>query len=204
MNIAAEINSVIRKIASTGNAHRVVLERAFATDAADLWDACTIPERLARWFEPVRGHLTPGGRYLLTLSGTEGEILRCDPPRQLAITWEYAGDVSHVDVDFIATGDRTVLRLTHQVPPDDHWETYGPAATGVGWEESLRALSLHLADADRSVAAELQDHAGNDESQDLIRRAAVAWGRADETAGTPVADAEARADRTATFYLQAT
>lgn len=202
MTIADEINSVIRKIAPSGDSHRVVLERGFDTDAADLWDACTSPQRLSRWFEPVRGDLALGGRYTLTGSGTEGDILRCEPTRHLAITWEYQGNVSHVDVDLIPAGkERTVLRLTHQVPPGDHWQTYGPAATGVGWEESLRALSLHLAGGARGATEEMEEFAGTPEGQQLTRRVADAWGRADQEAGAPVSDAQARAARTATFYL---
>lgn len=205
MNIADEINQVIRKVTTSGESHQVVLERAFDTDAADLWDACTSPERLSRWFEPVRGDLTLGGRYTLTGSGTEGDIRRCEPPRHLAITWEYQGDVSHVDVDLIAAvNGRTVLRVTHHVPPDDHWETYGPAATGVGWEESLRALSLYLADDARSTSEEMAQFASTPEGQELTRRAADAWGRVDHEAGTPASTAETRALSTAAFYLGTT
>lgn len=91
MNIADEINKVIRKIAISGEAHQVVLERVLDTDAADLWNACTTEERLSRWFEPVRGDLALGGRYTLTGSGTEGDTLGCEPPRHLAITWSTRG-----------------------------------------------------------------------------------------------------------------
>lgn len=202
MTIADEINSVIRKVKTGGAAQQVVLERAFDTDAADLWNACTSEERLARWFEPVRGDLTLGGRYTLTGSGTEGEILRCESPRHMAITWEYQGAVSHVEVDLIpATRARTVLRLTHHCPPDDHWETYGPAATGVGWEGALRALSLYLAGDPRSAPEALQEFPGTSEGQELTRRASAAWGLADQDAGTAASTAEARARRTAAFYL---
>ncbi|GAA1846472.1 SRPBCC family protein [Brevibacterium marinum] len=205
MNITDEINQVIRKVTTSGSSHQVVLERAFDTDAADLWDACTSPQRLARWFEPVRGDLTPGGRYALTDSGTEGDILRCAEPRHLAITWEYQGDVSHVDVDFIPTAnERTVLRVTHHVPPNDHWEAYGPAATGVGWEEGLRALSLHLAGGAGSAPDELEDFASTPEGPRLTRLVAAAWGWADQEAGTSESDAKARALKTAAFYLDET
>jgi uncharacterized protein YndB with AHSA1/START domain len=202
MNIAAEINKVIRKIASTGESHQVVLERVFDTDAADLWHACTSPERLSRWFEPVSGDLTLGGRYTLTGSRTEGEVLRCEPDRHLAITWEYEGNVSHVDVDLIpaATG-RTLLRVTHHCPGDDHWETYGPAATGVGWEAWLRALSLHLAGDARCAPEEMEQFACSPDGQELTRRVANAWGVVDREAGTLGTLADARADRTSAFYL---
>lgn len=202
MIIADEINMVIRKIATSGEAHQVVLERVFDTDAADLWSACTTPERLSRWFEPIRGDLAPGGRYTLTKSRTEGDILRCEPPRHLAITWEYQGNISHVDVDVIpAPGARSVLRLIHRCPPDDHWDTYGPAATGVGWEGSLRALALYLAGDPRCAPDEMEKFASTPKGQELTRRAADSWGRVDHVAGTPTRTARSRARRTAAFYL---
>lgn len=204
MNIADEINEVIRTIATSRGAHEVVLEKVFDTDAADLWNACTSEERLARWFEPVRGDLVLGGRYSLTRSGTEGDILRCEPPRHVAITWEYQGNVSHVDVDLVpAASHRTVLRLIHRCPPDDHWETYGPAATGVGWEGSLRALSWYLANDTRCAPDEMEKFARTPEGQHLTRGAADAWGRVDHEAGTPASTAQKRALRAAAFYLGA-
>ncbi|RDI44448.1 hypothetical protein [Nocardia mexicana] len=72
MNIADEINRVIRKITTSGEAHQVVLERAFDTDAADLWNACTSPERLSRWFEPLQR--VSGGKS------------RCEPCRCISPT----------------------------------------------------------------------------------------------------------------------
>lgn len=202
MNIAGEINEVIRTIATSGKSHQIALERTFDTDAIDLWNACTNPQRLSRWFEPVRGDLALGGRYTLTSSGTEGSILRCEAQHHLAITWEYEGEISYVDVDVIPTAEeRTVLRVTHHVPPGDHWETYGPGATGVGWEEGLRALSLHLAGDARSAPEETEGFASSSEGRSLTRLVANAWGRADEEAGTPASDAEGRALKTAEFYL---
>ncbi len=200
MNVAAEINRVIRKIATTGESHQVVLERVFDTDAADLWDACTDPQRLSRWFEPV--HVS-GSRYTLTGSGTEGDIRRCEPARRLAITWEYEGDISYVDVDLIPAGGRTMLRVTHHCPPGDHWETYGPAATGVGWEAWLRALAPHLAGDPRCAPEERERFARTPNGRELTRRVANAWGVVDRDQGTPGAVADARARRTSAFSLAA-
>lgn len=202
MNIADEINTVVRRITTSGEAHQVIVERVFDTDAADLWDACTNPQRLARWFEPVTGDLTLGGRYTLIRSGTEGDIRRCEPTRHLAITWEYQGSLSHVEFDLVPVEkERTVLRLTHHCPPDDHWDSYGPAAAGVGWEESLRALALHLAGDPRCDPDAMDEFAGTPEGRELTEWAAREWGRADHEAGTPENDAQARGRRTAAFYL---
>lgn len=202
MSIADEINAVIRSIRTSGESRQIVLERAFDTGATDLWDACTSVPRLSRWFEPVRGDLAVGGRYKLVRSGTEGDILRCEPSRHLAITWEYDQSVSHVDVDLIPTAQgRTVLRLTHHVLLGDHWLTYGPAAGGVGWEESLRALSLYLAGDPRCGPDQMETFAATDEGQEVTRLTADAWGWEDQQSGTAAGDAQARALRTAAFYL---
>lgn len=201
MSIANEINRVIRRLKTTSDSHQVVLERAFDTDAVDLWAACTNPQRVSRWLEPVSGDLTLGGRYTLTQSGTEGDIVRCEPPRHLSVTWEYEGDVSRVDVNLIQIGTaRTLLRVIHHVPFGEHWEAYGPGATGVGWEAWLRALSLHLdigpcRDPHESEAV-ASTHAGHE----LTHRIARAWSSVDEEAGTPAAEAKARGARTAAFY----
>lgn len=205
MNIADEINQVIRKVATSGDSQQVIVERAFDTSAADLWDACTNPERLSRWFEPVQGDLALDGRYTLTGSGTEGDILRCEPPHRLAITWEYQGDVSHVDVDLAPTNaGRVVLRITHHSPPGEHWNTYGPGSGGIGWEDSLRALSLYLAGDARCAPDEMEAFASTPEGQELTRRAADAWSRADQEAGTPASAAAMRAQRTLAAYLAMT
>ncbi|MET9711202.1 SRPBCC family protein [Nocardiopsis alba] len=202
MNIAEEINEVIRAVRTDGESHRIVLERTFETGAADLWRACTDPERLSRWFEPVRGDLTVGGRYLLTGSGTEGVIERCEPARRLAITWEYQGDVSHVEVDLVAEGaGRTVLRLTHRVPSDDHWRTYGPAAAGIGWQESVVALGLYVAGESGFSPEEMEAFSNTPEGRGAIRRAADAWALAHQESGVPVGEARACAERTIAAYL---
>ncbi|MBB3050651.1 uncharacterized protein YndB with AHSA1/START domain [Prauserella isguenensis] len=124
MNVAQQINAVLRRIAHGDGEHTVALEQTFATTADDLWHACTDPERLARWFEPVEGDLVEGGRYKLTGSGTEGTIGRCEPPHALRITWEYGGDVSSVEVDLTPADEGTTLTLRHVVPDNEHWTTY--------------------------------------------------------------------------------
>ena len=46
-----------------GKARVVTLSRVYDTTAEDLWDTCTNPERIPRWFLPVSGDLHVGGRY---------------------------------------------------------------------------------------------------------------------------------------------
>ncbi|HEY2595152.1 MAG TPA: SRPBCC domain-containing protein, partial [Chloroflexota bacterium] len=68
----------------------VTLSRTFAAPVEDVWDACTNPERIPRWFLPVSGELRLGGRYQLE-GNAGGTIERCDPPHGFRATWEFGG-----------------------------------------------------------------------------------------------------------------
>ena len=53
----------------------------------DVWDACTTAERIGRWLMPVSGDLRRlGGKYQLE-GNAGGEIVSCEPPRLLRVTW---------------------------------------------------------------------------------------------------------------------
>jgi uncharacterized protein YndB with AHSA1/START domain len=52
--------------------------RRYDAPVEDVWDACTNPERIRRWFLPLRGDLGPGGSYQLE-GNVGGEVLRCVP-----------------------------------------------------------------------------------------------------------------------------
>ena len=92
----------------------LVAGRAYPTSVEDLWDAVTSAERIPRWFLPITGQLRVAGRYQLE-GNAGGDILECEPPRRFAITWEYGGDVSWVelrlveesaDLDLLVVGSR--------------------------------------------------------------------------------------------------
>ena len=51
--------ATMRALDETRGAVRV--EDLYDTDIGDLWDACTAPERLARWIARVDGDLRVGG-----------------------------------------------------------------------------------------------------------------------------------------------
>src|ERR1700761_616940 len=89
--------------AGPGPGAAMVLRRHYAADVADVWQACTAPERLARWLTPVSGELRPGGRYQLA-GNAGGQVLRCEPPRLLVVSWE-------------ARGDQPVTRVTAELTP---------------------------------------------------------------------------------------
>src|SRR5499433_4618380 len=111
---------------------------AYDTTIDDVWDAITNPERIPRWFLPISGDLRLGGRYQLQ-GNAGGEITRCEPPRHLAVTWEFGGEVSWVKVDLTDDGKGgTHLELEHVAHVDDaRWAQFGPGAVGVGWDMTL-------------------------------------------------------------------
>jgi uncharacterized protein YndB with AHSA1/START domain len=76
----------------------VVVRRAFPAPIEDVWDACTTAERISRWFMPVTGDLRLGGKYQLE-GNAGGEMLNCEPPRLLRVTWVMGeGPASEVEM----------------------------------------------------------------------------------------------------------
>ena len=71
------------------------VEDVYDTDIDDLWDACTDPERLARWIAEVSGDLRVGGTIHASFTSTwtgPGRIEACDSPHHLLLTMEPSTD----------------------------------------------------------------------------------------------------------------
>jgi uncharacterized protein YndB with AHSA1/START domain len=201
-DLIAELERVRRTVGSETprdrSVHVVALRRTYDAPAQDVWDACTDPERIPRWFLPVTGDLRLGGRFQLE-GNAGGEITECEPPRRLAVTWEFGGESSLVTLDLEpAGGAATELLLRHAVGDDDHWATYGPGAVGVGWDLTLLGLALHLGtgaavDDPQAIGTSPEGHA-------FMRRSAADWGAAHRAAGTPAGIADEAAARTSAAY----
>ena len=77
IDVIQHINSVRREVGTSvlesGTARSVTVSQAYNATVADLWDACTNPERIARWFLPISGDLRLGGRY--QFEGNAGGII---------------------------------------------------------------------------------------------------------------------------------
>jgi uncharacterized protein YndB with AHSA1/START domain len=182
-----------------GPGRTMTLRRHYDADVADVWQACTDPERLARWLTPVSGDLRPGGRFQLQ-GNAGGEILQCEPPRRLAVTWEAPGDqpVTRVAAELTAAGDGTDFELRHSGPVDpDFWAQFGPGAVGVGWDLALYALGLVLAG---EPAPDRVAGPGSPPYRELVTGSSQAWQAAAEAAGIPPEEAKAAAGRTTAFY----
>ncbi|GAB2577332.1 SRPBCC family protein [Kribbella endophytica] len=200
-----QLNAVTRSLGLTkipaGDARTVVLSRTYAAEIEDVWDALTTTDRLARWFLPVEGDLRVGGNYRLTDS-TRGDILACEPPRLLRITWLYgedatAQDISEVEARLAPEGPRTRLTLTHAaVVADESWTQYGPGATGVGWDLALLALNHHLNDH----AIDPTTWESTPEAKQAATHSSTAWGETAAITGIPATQVTQWVAATTKFY----
>jgi uncharacterized protein YndB with AHSA1/START domain len=176
----------------------------YATSPEDLWDALTNSERIPRWFLPITGELKPGGRYQLE-GNAGGEITRCDPPRALEVTWEYAENVSWVTVHLDPDTDGTRLTLEHSMLKDEaseaHWKKFGPGATGVGWDLGFLGMALHVEHGGAAIdREECNAWMASEPGKTFIRKCAQAWGDAHVESGEVVEIANAMAEQTAKAY----
>src|SRR4051812_39384460 len=111
IDIVNQINNIRREV-GTGQlagdeVRKVLLRRRYEATVDDVWDACTNGDRIGRWFLPVTGDLRPGGRYQLQ-GNAGGEILRCEPPSLLRVTWVMGeGPRSEVEVRLAEAGEAT-------------------------------------------------------------------------------------------------
>lgn len=205
IDVNHQIDAPERRVGSrtlpAGEARTLTIERVYDTPVEDLWDACTNPERLPRWFLPVSGDLREGGRYAFE-GNASGTIERCEPPRGLSATWEYGGQVSWVELRLTPEpGGGARFALEHVAHVDDQiWAQFGPGAVGVGWDGAVLALSLYLAGSGFADAAAGAAWQASDQGREFSRRAGERWAEASIAAGTDPADARAAAERTAEFY----
>ena len=205
IDVAGRIGAVTRSVGVQEHEGRparvVVAARTYDTTAEDLWDALTNAERLPRWFMPVSGDLRLGGHYQLE-GNAGGQIMRCDRPERLEVTWEFGGEVTWLSVvlEPHAAGG-TLLELEHAAPVDDErWAQFGPGATGVGWDLALMGLAEHLASGATMDPQEAEAWSMSEEGRDFVRRSSEGWREASMEAGTDPAEAAAAADRTTAFY----
>ena len=186
--------------ASAEGRHLVRLERVFPTSIDDAWDAITNPGRIPRWFMPISGDLRPGGRYQLE-GNAGGTVERCDPPRAFTATWEFAGQVSHIEVSLAPLDEEsTRISLIHIVPDDDHWRRFGPGAVGVGWDMGMLGLTLYLESGSSMTPEEAMAWMMSEDGARFMRRSNDAWAEAAIAGGADEHLARAAAARTIAFY----
>jgi uncharacterized protein YndB with AHSA1/START domain len=205
VDVAHEISAIQRSVGErvlpAGEARVITVRRTYRAGIDEVWDACTNPERIRRWFLPVSGELRVGGRYQLD-GNAGGTVQRCDPPNGFAATWEMGGQVSGIEVRLSIEDDMTLFELEHVAHVSEElWLEYGPGAVGVGWDLAVLGLGLHVetgadpAGTDAGVA-----WLGTEEGHRFVVRSSDGWCEAGVAAGTPAELARAAADRTTAFY----
>lgn len=205
-DIAAALGAttrIVRKRERDGKpAEAVIAERTYQTGIDDLWDAITNPERLPRWFSPVTGELKLGGRYQVE-GNAGGTVLACDPPQSFVLTWEFAGNVSWVEVHLRAVSEEeTHLQLLHEAHIDPDWAAkYGPGATGVGWDLGLLGLQTHVISGWSKPPEADTEWTQTEEYRNFVRRSSEGWREASVRAGNDPAIAGPAAANTTAFYL---
>jgi len=195
--VAREVRSGSRNGAAT---KIVIARRTYDATQTDLWDALTNPDRLPRWFLPVSGDLRVGGRY--QLEGNAGGVVEhCTEPASFAVTWEYGGMLSWLQVTLIPAGERTTLQLAHEdLREAGRWRQFGPGAVGIGWDLSLLGLGRHLETTATVNPEDAAAFVASPEGAELIREAAAGWADAATAAGDDPDSAQQAAARTVAFY----
>ena len=142
------IIGTMRALDETRGAVRV--EDIYDTDIDDLWEACTSPERLARWIAEVSGDLRVGGTIHAVFTSTwtgPGRVEVCDAPRHLLLTMEPGtDDESQMEAWLTEEGSQTRLVVEERGLPVDKLYLHG-----AGWQ-------VHLEDLGRSLAEDTRAH----------------------------------------------
>ena len=207
IDIVREIDAIHRSTGTAtmpaGAARWVRLERDYDAPIEDVWDALTNPDRIGRWFLPISGDYRLGGRYQFE-GNAGGEIVECDRPNRLKVTWVYGevaseSDISEVEVRLSEVeGGATRFVLEHTaVVPEDRWAMFGPGAVGVGWDGGVLGLGLHLSGGSVGDPIAWQM---SDEGREFATRGSQLWGEANVAAGADPAVAAEGVTNTTAFY----
>jgi uncharacterized protein YndB with AHSA1/START domain len=185
IDIANQLNAIYRQVEQqppadgSGELVSVLLRRSYDAPIGDVWDAVTQPDRIKRWFMPISGELRVGGSFQLE-GNAAGEILTCEPPSLLRVT--FGGPTSIVQVRLTPEGDSdTVLELEHTVPIEIAQSGAGALYVGPGWDGALLGLGLFLGGeaVGDPVAA-----ANSPQAQEFSKQSVHAWAEVVKDSGT--------------------
>ncbi|MGE5288129.1 MAG: SRPBCC family protein [Micromonosporaceae bacterium] len=205
IDVTQQINAVRRQVGTrvleAGEARTVTISQTYDATIEDMWDACTNPARISRWFLPVSGDLRVGGRYQLQ-GNAGGTVERCDPPKSFAATWEYGEEISWIEVRLEPGPEGgTRLEIEHIAHVDDErWAEFGPGAVGVGWDMGLMGLAIHLSSGKAVDPKETAAWSASEDGKRFMSLSSEWWCEANIAAGADEASARAAAERTTTAY----
>jgi len=183
-DLLEELAAIHRSVATDTAAETVsvVLSRTYRAHADDVWDALTNPERIPRWFYPISGDLRVGGSFQLE-GNAGGEILRCDPPTALEVT--FGGPQSVVRVLLAESDGATTLELTHSVPLAMAGSGAGALFVGPGWDGALLGLDMHVRGA---AIGDPLAMANSPEVVEFNKGSIEQWTKAIESSGTATSE----------------
>lgn len=196
-------SGTFRQVSEKEKQCAVVLERTVMESVPTVWAALTEPDRLARWYGPVEGTVASGSTVRFPRSGAEATIEICDHHRFFNLAWDPQNDGGLVQVSLTKVQEGTVLTLRHTLPRNQHWDQYGPAAVGLGWDGMLLALSFYLQGDDRLAPEDQQAFSAGEEGRAFTKRSAEAWKDAHVKAGADELKAEQAARQSYEAYTQA-
>lgn len=131
----------MRSLDTTHGAVRV--EDVYDTDIDDLWQACTDPERLARWIAKVSGDLRVGGSIHAVFTSTwtgPARIDACEKPHHLLLTTEPdTSDEAQIEAWLSEERSRTRLVVEQRGLPLERLHFHG-----AGWQAHLEDLGRSL------------------------------------------------------------
>lgn len=135
-----------RREIAAGDARVATFTRTYSAPIEEVWDACTNPQRLARWYVPVSGELRVGGSFQQAGMGG-GVIARCEPPR--ALTLSLGGGADQIELRLSSRDDgSTALELQHATTIGQHeigGQMYDAIfCMGGGYYPRFVALDMHL------------------------------------------------------------
>ena len=134
-------------------AGEIVIERRVNAPPSAVYAYLTNSERWAEWQgEEATVDARRGGLFRMRMATGQtarGQFLELVPDTRVVFTWGWV-DVpgippgsTTVEIDLVADGDATLVRLTHRgVPPDGH------DAHRVGWQHYLPRLALRAEGGD--------------------------------------------------------
>jgi uncharacterized protein YndB with AHSA1/START domain len=201
----SQIPAVKRSVGSRevgGDDARVVtMTQTYPSAQAEVWNAITSQDRIARWLAPITGDLKLGGRYQIE-GNAGGEVLECAEPERLHVTWEYGGDISWVTATLSGDENETTVQVEHVAHVgDEDWKMFGPSAVGIGWDMMLLGLALHLGSGESLNPEEAAAWSVSADGIRFMTRSNDEWRDANIAAGESEADATAAAKRCLDAYM---
>ena len=137
-----------------GHARMLVIGRDFRQPIGEVWAALSDPGQIVSYFSPVEGDFRRGGDFAVQ-GLARGEILRCDPPRLLTVSWiPENGTGGELEFHLMDEDGATRFELRY-ASVRKRFAVIDPSvagwAAGPGWEFFLDNLASHLNGAEPEI-----------------------------------------------------